>query len=225
MSPRAQHERPAGERPRAVTFDDVGVLIDDQVLLLEASGGAGHGEVLAVTGANGAGKTTLLRVIAGLQRPTTGTVLVEGRRPDDRDRIFRRALAALIGPPQTARDLTVREHLQFIAATWGATAEAARAQAEELLEALGITSLAARYPHELSSGQAQLVSVALTLARPSSVLVLDEPEQRLDQHRLGLVIDVVRRRAESGAAVLLATHSQRVLEELATCSLHLEGEA
>lgn len=147
----AQRSTASQDAPRAVAFEDVGVLIDDQVLL-EATGGVDVGRVLALTGANGSGKTTLLRVIAGLQRPTAGTVRVCGLVPDDRDPRFRRALAALIGPPQTARDLTIHEHLRFIAATWGSGAEAARAQADALLEELALEHLGSRYPHELSSG-------------------------------------------------------------------------
>ena len=208
-----------------VRFEDVGVVRDDSVLLLEASGAVEAGEILALTGPNGAGKTTLLRVLAGLLEATAGRVRVLGRVPDDRDRAFRTALAALIGPPQTARDLTVAEHLRFIAATWGTSAATASAQAEQLLEELAIEQLGARFPHELSSGQSQLVSLALTFARPSRVLLLDEPEQRLDAHRLDLVSAAVRRRAEAGAAIVLATHSPRLREELAETELALEPVA
>ena len=213
---------PSSTDHELVRFEGVGVVRDGNVLLLEATGSAQSGEVLALTGANGAGKTTLLRVLAGLQAPTAGTVAVLGRAPDDRDRTVRAALAALIGPPQTARDLTIVEHLQFIAATWGDSAAVARERAHHLLEELAITPLGPRFPHELSSGQSQLVSVALTLARPARVLLLDEPEQRLDPHRLGLVIEAVRSRARTGAAVVAATHSPRLLEELADTRLHLE---
>lgn len=206
-------------------FEDVAVVRDDSVLLLDASGAVGAGEVLALTGANGAGKTTLLRVLAGLLEPTAGRVHVLGRIPDDRDRTFRTALAALIGPPQTARDLTVAEHLRFIAATWGSPAAAAAVQAEQLLEELSLEQLGTRFPHELSSGQSQLVSLALTFARPARVLLLDEPEQRLDPHRLGLVSDAIRRRARAGAAIVLATHSPRLREELAAAELALEPVA
>jgi energy-coupling factor transporter ATP-binding protein EcfA2 len=124
----------------------------------------------------------------------------------------------------TARDLTVREHLQFIAATWGADVTAAQHTAAELLVELGITALASRYPHELSSGQTQLVSLALTLARPAEVLVLDEPEQRLDADRLGLVTAALQRRVAAGTALVLATHSDRLASELGGTVLTLEGE-
>jgi ABC-type multidrug transport system ATPase subunit len=214
---------PPADAP-AVYFRDLAVLADDVLMLDGASGRLELGEVLTVRGANGAGKTTLLRVIAGLLLPTAGEVHVRGRLPDDRDPGFRRSLAALIGPPMTARDLTVREHLQFIAATWGADVTAAQHTAAELLVELGITALASRYPHELSSGQTQLVSLALTLARPAEVLVLDEPEQRLDADRLGLVTAALQRRVAAGTALVLATHSDRLASELGGTVLTLEGE-
>lgn len=206
----------------AVLIDQVGVVLDGAVLLVEATGSVDPGGILAVTGPNGAGKTTLLRTIAGILEPTSGQVLVRGRVPDDRDRSFRRTLAALIGPPQTARDLTIAEHLQFIAATWGVRAKDARTRSEEQLAELGIAQLGARYPHELSSGQSQLVAIALTLARPFDVLVLDEPEQRLDPDRLGLVMGALQRRAQDGAALVIASHSPRLVQELATEVLEIQ---
>lgn len=199
----------------AVLAEQVGVALRSGTLLAPVDVRLERGEVLAIAGANGSGKTTLLRAVAGLIAPTQGTVRVGGLRPDDRDRRFRSALAALIGPPQTARDLTVSEHLRFVAATWGADADDARATADGLLDELDIMRLADRYPHELSSGQSQLLAIALVLARPAEVLVLDEPEQRLDEDRLDLVIGALRRRADTGCSVLAATHSPQVLDTLA----------
>ncbi|SLM88091.1 ABC transporter ATP-binding protein [Brachybacterium nesterenkovii] len=207
----------------AAEFTGLAVLHDDVLMVDGASGSVEAGDVLALTGANGSGKTTVLRVLAGMLEPTEGVALVGGRVPVDRDPVFRRSLAALIGPPQTARDLTIVEHLQFIAATWGATAGTAREQGERLLADLAIEHLARRYPHELSSGQSQLVALAMTLARPFDVLLLDEPEQRLDADRLEQVIDVLAVRADAGAAIVLASHSPRLLDALADERVHLEG--
>lgn len=207
-----------------LTFEDVAVVQDDVLMLDDATGCVDRGAVLALRGANGAGKTTLLRVLTGRLRPTAGTVRLAGRVPDDRDRTTRRLLAAAIGPAMTQRDLTVREHLQFIAATWGADVRQAQRLAASLLEELSLTALDARFPHELSSGQTQLLALAMTLARPFELLLLDEPEQRLDADRTGLVVDAVRRRVEDGAAVVMATHSPRLETALADDSLTLIGE-
>lgn len=191
-------------------------------MLLEASGTAHAGEVLAVTGENGAGKTTLLRTISGLIRPTAGTVLVHGRTPDERDPAFRRLLAAHIGPPATARDLTLGEHLQFLGVTWGARPAQAREDGQALLESLQLGHLTARFPHELSSGQTQLFHLALVLHRPADVLVLDEPEQRLDPGRLATVAGILRERADAGTTVILATHSAMLREDLADRTVEVE---
>lgn len=211
--------------PPLVVFEDVAVVQDEVLMLDGASGSVDAGGLLALRGANGSGKTTLLRVIAGLLEPTSGRVHVDGLVPDDRDRRFRRALAALIGPPMTARDLTIAEHLRFVAATWGSGPRAAGGIAEGLLEELDIAPLARRYPHELSSGQSQLMAIGLTLARPARVLALDEPEQRLDPDRLERVIDALGRRVADGAAIVVATHSPRLADALATATVDLDDGA
>ncbi|MGY5763948.1 ABC transporter ATP-binding protein [Brachybacterium sp. DNPG3] len=208
--------------PPAVLAERLGVALAAGTLLRPVDLRLDRGEILAVEGANGSGKTTLLRAVAGLIAPSEGSVHVLGLPPDDRDPRVRRGLAALIGPPQTARDLTLAEHLRFVSATWGASGGLARSTADGLLAELDIARLADRYPHELSSGQAQLMALALLLARPAEVLVLDEPEQRLDDDRLGLAAAALRRRADAGCAVLLATHSPRLLESLADRRLRLE---
>ncbi|MDQ0643029.1 ABC-type multidrug transport system ATPase subunit [Microbacterium murale] len=119
----------------------------------------------------------------------------------------RAAVAAMIGAPPLARDLTLVEQLRFVRATWGDDAATGERAARMGLEELDIASLEMRYPSELSSGQLQLFSLALTLARPCRVLLLDEPEQRLDAHRRGLVADAMRRRLNDGCAIAFATHS------------------
>lgn len=199
----------------AIEADGVSVAIDGQVLLPPTSAVVPTGGVLAVRGPNGAGKTTFLRVLAGLTTPSTGTVAVLGRPVDERSRAFRSTLAALIGPPAFARELTVREQLRFVAATWGSAREQASSWADELMVSLGIERLAQRFTHELSSGQLQLFSVALTLARPCEVLLLDEPEQRLDAGRRGLVAQLLRRVVDRGTTLVFSSHDGTLVDELA----------
>ncbi|HEV7948325.1 MAG TPA: ABC transporter ATP-binding protein [Glaciihabitans sp.] len=198
-----------------VDATDVSVVLDGEVLLPPTSLRVHPGTSLAIRGRNGSGKTTLLRVLAGLMGATSGTALVGGRPVDERTPAFRRTLAALIGPPAFARDLTVREHLRFIGHSWGLSSTQADASADELLERLGLTALAARFAHELSSGQLQLFSLAVTLARPCDVLLLDEPEQRLDADRREMVAAVLRERVTAGCALIFSSHNGALISALA----------
>jgi len=205
-----------------VVLEQVGVRLGDDTLLAPVSLALGEGRTLAVSGRNGTGKTTLLRVLAGLLRPSSGRVLVAGRPVDERDPAFRRRVAALVGTPALARNLTLREHLVLVATSWGASVAQAQDRADELLDRFGIARLASRFPHEVSSGQAQLHSLALTLARPGELLLLDEPEHRLDADRIGRVVDVLRDLAREGRTVVLASHSAVLIEAVATDRLELQ---
>lgn len=198
-----------------VSAEGAGVALGDVTLLSPVSFEVESGRTLAVVGSNGSGKTTLLRVLAGLMSPSTGTVVVDGLPPDERRPAFRSRVASLLGVPPLARNLTLREYLTLIALSWGVGADQAARRAGALLDELGIGRLASRFPHELSSGQTQLYVLAVTLARPFEVLLLDEPEQRLDPDRLALVGDALARRTAAGATVVLASHSRPLVDRLA----------
>lgn len=205
----------AASAPAPVSATAAGVVLAGSVLLAPTSFTVRTGRALAVTGPNGSGKTTLLRVLAGRMAPTTGSVTVASAAPDERDPRFRARLAALLGMPPLARSLTLREHLVLVATSWGFSVEESGDRADQLLAEFGIEPLASRFPHELSSGQTQLFALTLTLVRPFGVLLLDEPEQRLDAGRLGLVAAILRGRVEGGATVVLASHSAALVERVA----------
>jgi ABC-type multidrug transport system ATPase subunit len=199
----------------AISAAGLGVVLGDQPLLRPVSFTLAAGRTLAVVGANGSGKTTLLQVLAGRRQASTGTVAVDGERPDERRPTFRARVAALLGVPPLARNLTLREYLVLVAVSWGASLEAGERRADELLDELGIAGLSARFPHELSSGQTQLYLVAVVLARPFEIVLLDEPEQRLDPDRVLVLGDALARRAHRGATIVLASHSRTLVDRLA----------
>ncbi|ADU46975.1 ABC transporter ATP-binding protein [Intrasporangium calvum] len=177
---------------------------------------ADPGEGVVLRGPNGSGKTTLLRIIGGLLEPTTGTASVGGRPADERDPAVRAAVAALIGTPTTYRDLTLVDHLVLVDSTWGHDPGTSDQRGLQLLESLGIGDLDDRFPHELSSGQEQLFRLALTLTRPSRVLLLDEPEQRLDTTKRQVVAGLLRARVDEGATLVMACHDPELTAALAT---------
>lgn len=200
---------------------DLSVTVNGEPLLSAASFEIEQGRSLAVIGANGAGKTTLLRVLSGALVPTSGSVFVAGHTPDDHDPDFRARVASLIGLPPFARNLTLREHMVLVGASWGSTVDEAERKAAHALELLSLSHLNARYPHELSSGQTQLFALALTLSRPFDVLLVDEPEQRLDSDRLELVGDVLREIVEEGKTLITVSHSRTLVDRIADHSLEL----
>lgn len=207
-----------------IDLDEVTVSVGDVTLLAPVSVSVESGRALIVRGRNGSGKSTLLRAMAGVRTPTSGTVRIGDDPVSDRDRRFRRRVATMIGLPPIAPDLTVADHLLLVASTWLDDSTAAHELARGVLGELGLTSLATRFPHELSSGQTQLFALGLVLARPFDVLIVDEPEQRLDPEHIDMVIDVLRVRRDNGATLVVATHDPRLAEELADHTLWL-GDA
>jgi ABC-2 type transport system ATP-binding protein len=163
------------------------------------------GEVVAVTGVNGVGKSTLLSCLAGFRRPEAGTVTVLGGPPRD-NASFWRAVALVADQPTWYPGLTVRELLDLVRMThepvtgWCLTAE-------ELIEVFGLTERADASPLAMSSGQRQRLSLAAALARPSRLLLLDEPEQSLDAgFRRELAALLRSGYAANGGTVIMATH-------------------
>jgi ABC-type multidrug transport system ATPase subunit len=199
-----------------VRADGVGKTIDETTLLLPTDVSADPGECVVLRGPNGSGKTTLLRIIGGLLVPTTGTATIGGREADERDRAVRAAVAALLGAPTTYRDLTLIDHLVLIDSTWGGEPATSDERSLALLDRLGIAHLDDRFPHELSSGQEQLFRLALTFSRPSSVVLLDEPEQRLDTTKREVVAELIRERTSGGTTVVMACHDPDLTASLAS---------
>ena len=204
---------------------EVGVTAVDVTLLAPVSVVANRGEALVVRGRNGTGKSTLLRVLAGARKPSSGVVRIGGAAVVQRDSGFRRRVASMIGLPPMAPDLTVFDHVLLVATTWLDEPASASELARGVVAELGLAALGERFPHELSSGQAQLFGIALVLARPFEVLILDEPEQRLDPEHVQSVIDVLDARRGQGATLVIATHSQVIADGLADHTLDLNGAA
>lgn len=181
----------------------------------------GPGECVALVGANGSGKTTLLRLLAARDRPTTGTITLDGQPLDERRAQARRAISSLIGTPALYPDMTVDEQLTLIMASWSLDADESRARGERVLTDFDLLDLRRRFPHELSSGQSQLFQLAVAFVRPAEMYLLDEPEQRLDAHRRGLVARAITAVCADGASVVFASHAPDLVDAVATARIEL----
>jgi ABC-type multidrug transport system ATPase subunit len=166
----------------------------------------------------------MLRALAGRMRATSGTVKLRGMSVIERRREVRREIAALIDPPTLYPDLTLRENLALIEAAWsgeGRGSGIVSGLGTDALSVFGLTHLADRFGHELSSGQRQLTSLAVTFARPAGVLLLDEPEQRLDPDRRLLVGETMLAARSRGMAVVFASHDAELVARVADRSVRV----
>lgn len=205
----------SGSAMHVLRATGVGKRIDEAVLLLPTDVELGKAECVVLRGPNGCGKTTLLRILAGTMPPSEGEATLDGSLVDERNDLTRTAIAALVGAPATYRDLTLVDHLVLIDSTWGRVGELSDHRPEEVLELLEINHLAERFPHELSSGQQQLFHLSMVLVRPSSILILDEPEQRLDTDKRELLTRILLERKAHGTALLIACHDPVMTAALA----------
>jgi ABC-2 type transport system ATP-binding protein len=187
----------------ALTIRDLDVAYGSHVVFDGFELDVPAGTVLCATGENGAGKSTLLRCVAGIQRPEGGTVRVFGR-PPGRSAAFWRAVATTVENPSWYHGLTVREHAELIRLANGA--DPGDGEIDKLFEVLGLTAVADSAPLTLSSGQRQRFLLAAVLARPSRLLILDEPEQRLDTAVKPVVAELLRSYVGGGGTVVMASH-------------------
>ena len=168
----------------------------------------GSGELVAFLGPSGCGKTTALRIVAGFEQPTSGRV-----RIDDRDitnmPANRRDMGMVFQAYSLFPNLTALENVAFgLRVRRIARAERTK-RAGDLLEMVGLSSAAGRYPHQLSGGQQQRVALARALAIEPRVLLLDEPLSALDaQVRLQLRDEIRRIQTQLGITTLFVTHDQ-----------------
>ncbi|MFJ9518501.1 ABC transporter ATP-binding protein [Kitasatospora sp. NPDC101801] len=162
------------------------------------------GECVALLGHNGSGKSTLLRVAAGRDAPSKGTVRFDGIPMDENDPRVRARVAVVGDTVACYPDLTVREHLLLVAVAHG-VADAPDWVAQVLTDRM-LTERADALPSALSSGQMQALLLACALVRPRDLLLLDEPEQRLDPDARRHLAELLKGELADGVAVLLVTH-------------------
>lgn len=176
-------------------------------VLTDVSLRVARGEVVALVGPNGAGKTTLLRLAAGLGRPTTGRILVDGvdlaRSPAE----AKRKVGFAGDRPLLYEDLSAQENLKFFGRLYGLRANEAAAASSRALAAFGLAHRAADTAGTLSHGMRQRLSLARALLHEPSVLLLDEPFEGLDPGGLQAFVERLRDEpSRTGRAVLLVTH-------------------
>ena len=172
------------------------------------------GELVAVMGPSGSGKSTLLHIAGGLDTPTSGQVLVEGRdlatlSASASAAVRRRNVGYVFQDLNLLPSLSAVENVALPRELDGVRSREARREARAALEEVGMGDLADRFPDEMSGGQQQRVAIARALVGPRRLLLADEPTGALDSTTGEDVLRVLRGRCEAGAAGVLVTHEAR----------------
>jgi putative ABC transport system ATP-binding protein len=197
-----------------------------QAALADVSMDVAAGEVVTVMGPSGSGKSTLLNLIAGLDRPTAGTVTVAGRRIDTLGesalaRFRARHIGIIFQFFNLLDDLTVEDNVLLPAQLAGASRKQARARAGELLTRMGIEVHRDAYPARLSGGQRQRVAIARALVNSPELLLADEPTGALDTATGQEIGALLRQLNAGGQTLVLVTHDPALAERYAARTVRL----
>jgi putative ABC transport system ATP-binding protein len=194
--------------------------------LHETSLSVSRGEAVAILGPSGSGKSTLLNLIAGLDRPSSGTVTVDGVRVDELGEAasarYRRAKIGMVFQFfNLLDDLTVADNVVLPAQLAGMARGAAHRRATELLGALGVARHAGAYPGRLSGGERQRVAVARALMNRPALLLADEPTGALDTASGAEVRRLLTDLHADGQTIILVTHDLSLAQSCATRTVQL----
>nr|WP_274637865.1 ABC transporter ATP-binding protein [Microbacterium bovistercoris] len=173
-----------------------------------------QGELVAIMGASGSGKSTLLSIAGGLQHPTSGEVIVEGRHlstatPRELALLRRRSLGFVFQDFNLIPTLTALENVILPLELDGFRARVARRAGRDALASVDLVDKLKAYPDDLSGGQQQRVAIARAVVGGRRLILADEPTGALDSVTGELVLKMLRTRVDAGAGAILVTHDAR----------------
>jgi len=186
----------------------------------------GTGELVLLSGANGAGKSTLLKLIYREEEPSSGNVLFEGQNLKSLDSRavagLRRRVGLVFQEFKLLANLTALENIALAAEVAGATQNAARSRALDLLRDLGLASRHDAKPGSLSSGEQQRVAVARALANRPKLILADEPTGNLDEAAARETLRLFQNIQHTDTTIVVASHAVDLFKEIATRVIQLE---
>jgi NitT/TauT family transport system ATP-binding protein len=190
-----------------VSVQDVSMVFQTGTVALQnASLEIGSGEFISLIGPSGCGKTTLLRLLADLIQPTSGTIRIGGKTPEQARKS--RAYGYVFQAPTLMEWRTVFSNVMLPLEVMNFPLSERRARAEKMLALVGLEKFARNYPWQLSGGMQQRVSIARALAFDPQLLFMDEPFGALDEiTRENLNLELLRLWRETGKTIIFVTHS------------------
>ena len=182
----------------------------------------GDGEVVGFVGPNGAGKTTTMRIMATLDDPTSGDVLLDGVSLLDYPEYGRRRIGYMPDALPEHADMTAHEYVDFFGRAFGLRGKGLREAVEEVEAFTGLTGIRDKTLKALSKGMKQRVSLARALVHRPDLLIMDEPANGLDPRARIELRELVKVLAESGKAILVSSHILTELSEMCSSVVIIE---
>jgi len=198
-----------------------------QEALKSVSFSVAPGELVFVTGRSGAGKSTLLKLIPAIERPTSGSVIVNGQNVGALRRAavpyLRRSIGVVFQDQKLLYDRSVFDNVMLPLAFSGHAPREAARRARAALDKVGLLAREKSNPIQLSGGEQQRVAIARALVNRPAVLLGDEPTANLDAESAALILEVLVGFNQVGVTVLVATHDQGLIERYGKRVLRLEA--
>jgi polar amino acid transport system ATP-binding protein len=186
-----------------------------------------EGDVICIVGPSGSGKSTFLRCLNMLERPTSGTVIVDNHEMTHKHvnlNKARRSIGMVFQQFNLFPHLTAKRNIMFAPVDLRVMhKKEAEAKALELLDRVGLADKADSYPWQLSGGQQQRVAIARSLAMNPDVMLFDEPTSALDPEMIGEVLNVIKELAATGMTMIIVTHEMNFAREIAKTVIFMEG--
>lgn len=203
--------------------ENISTVIDDKKIIKDISFTLGTGEVLALVGHNGAGKSTLMKTIMGMLDKTQGEIWIQGIDQTDDFLAFKKQIAYLPEEPLLLAELTVMQHFQLYAKSYGIEAQVFNEKVSEYVKRFDLTEKVDDYPEFLSKGMRQKVQTICTFLPDVPVILIDEPFMGLDIFAVEYVIELMREKLAKGTCILLTTHQLEHVKNLANNFLVLKN--
>ena len=186
-----------------------------------------QGEKVVIIGPSGSGKSTFLRCMNLLETPTSGTISFEGTVINDRKtdiNAIRRQMGMVFQHFNLFPNMTIRKNITLAPVkTKLMSQEEADAEAEKLLDRVGLKDRADSYPIHLSGGQKQRIAIVRALAMKPKVMLFDEPTSALDPEMVGEVLEVMKELADEGMTMVVVTHEMGFAREVGSRVLFMDG--
>ena len=229
-----QADSTAAKGVEIVKFDQLNKYYGHFHVLKEVSLSVARGEVMVVIGPSGSGKSTLIRCVNGLEQYQDGSLIVDGyRMPVEEERAvgddknlqqIRKGVGMVFQQFNLFPHMTVLENVALAPIrVRKLSKDAAYANARRLLDRVGLSDQAHKYPAALSGGQQQRVAIARSLAMDPHVMLFDEPTSALDPEMVGEVLDVMRELAVDGMTMMIVTHEMGFAREVADRVVYIDG--